>query len=68
MESLLPGVPLQAKVALLLGLAGGLFTAIVLSYVDADRQYPGLGAGVALGAAAALFLTWRARRTARDRG
>jgi hypothetical protein len=66
MESLLPGVPVQAKIALLLGLAGGLFAAIVLSYVDADRQYLGLGIGIALGLGAALYLTWRVRRPNHD--
>jgi hypothetical protein len=66
MESLLPGVPLQAKIALLLGTAGGLFAAIVLSYTDADRQYLGLGFGIALGTVAALFLSLRARRAKRD--
>jgi hypothetical protein len=61
METLLPGVPVQAKIALLLGLAGGLFAAIVLSYTDADRQYVGLGIGIAVGIIAALVLSWRAR-------
>jgi hypothetical protein len=61
METLLPGVPVQAKIALLLGVAGGLFAAIVLSYTDADRQYVGLGIGIAVGIIAALVLSWRAR-------
>ena len=66
METLVPGVPIQAKIALLLGVAGGLFAAIVLSYTDADRQYLGLGAGIALGLIAAIWLTWRARRASQD--
>ena len=47
---MLPGVSVAAKVALLAGLAGGLFAAIVMSYVDNTRQYQALAAGILLGA------------------
>lgn len=61
LDTMLPGVPLAAKVALLAGLAGGLFAAIVMSYVDNRYQYHVLVAGILLGAVAAGVLTLRAR-------
>lgn len=66
MDTMLPGMPLAAKAALLAGLAGGLFVAIVYSYVDNTRQYQALAAGLILGAVAALLLTVRSRRNHRD--
>lgn len=62
METLAPGVPVQAKIALLLGVAGGLFVTVVLSYADPDRQFWGIGIGLALGIAAAIILFVRSRR------
>jgi hypothetical protein len=62
MESLAPGIPVGAKVALLLGLAGGLFLAIILSYTDPDAQYLGLGIGIGLGLVAALVVLIRDKR------
>ena len=59
MDTLAPGVPLAAKAALLAGLAGGLFAAIVMSYVDNRYQYHVLAAGLVLGAVAAILLTLR---------
>ena len=64
LNTMLPGVPLAAKVALLAGLAGGLFAAIVMSYVDDTRQYQALAAGVLLGGIAAVVLTLRRRHNA----
>ncbi|TXG82254.1 MAG: hypothetical protein E6R14_06910 [Thermomicrobiales bacterium] len=66
LDTMLPGVPLAAKVALLAGLAGGLFAAIVMSYVDNTRQYQVLIAGIALGALVALMLAVRQWRRYRD--
>jgi hypothetical protein len=63
LDTMLPGVSVGAKVALLAGLAGGLFAAIVMSYVDDTRQYQALAAGILLGAIGALVLTLRRRRT-----
>lgn len=63
MDTMLPGVPLGAKVALLAGLAGGLFAAIIMSYIDNTRQYQALAAGVLLGLVAAVVLTARNRRS-----
>ena len=65
LDTMLPGVSVAAKVALLAGLAGGLFAAIVMSYVDNTRQYQALAAGILLGAIGAIALTirsWRANR------
>ena len=59
LDTMLPGIPIAAKVALLAGLAGGLFAAIVMSYVDNTRQYHALATGVILGAIAALVLALR---------
>lgn len=59
MENLLPGVPLGSKVALMLGVAGGLFAAIVISYTDPDRQFQALGVGITVGAIAAIALWLR---------
>ena len=66
LDTMLPGVPLAAKVALLAGLAGGLFAAIVMSYVDNTRQNQALAAGILLGAIAAIVLILRSRRRYRD--
>jgi hypothetical protein len=65
LDDLASGVPVEAKIALLLGLAGGLFVTIVLSYADPDRQLWGIGIGLILGALAAIVLGVRAKR--RDR-
>jgi len=62
LDNLAPGVPVEAKIALLLGLAGGLFVTIVLSYADPARQYWGLGIGIGLGLLCALVLALRAKR------
>jgi hypothetical protein len=62
LDTMLPGVPLGAKVALLAGLAGGLFAAIIASYVDNARQFQALAAGILIGAIAAIALTIRHRR------
>ncbi len=67
LDTMLPGVSVAAKVALLAGLAGGLFAAIVVSYVDNTRQYHALAAGILLGAIAAIAITLhRWRTTSRD--
>lgn len=66
LDTMLPGVPVGAKIALLLGMAGGLFAAIVMSYVDNTLQYHALGAGILLGAAVALLITLRSRREHED--
>jgi hypothetical protein len=66
LDTMLPGVSVGAKVALLAGLAGGLFAAIVVSYVDNTRQYQALAAGLLLGAVGAIALTLRERRRPRD--
>ena len=66
LDTMLPGVSLGAKAALLAGLAGGLFAAIILSYVDNTRQYQALAAGFILGIIGALVLTVRSRRRYRD--
>jgi hypothetical protein len=66
LDTMLPGVSVGAKVALLAGLAGGLFAAIVVSYVDNTRQYQALAAGLLLGAVSAIALTLRERRRHRD--
>lgn len=66
MESLVPGVPVEAKIALLLGLAGGLFAAIVVSYTDPDRQYLALGIGIVAGIVVAIALTGRSIRNSRS--
>jgi hypothetical protein len=63
MDNLAPGVPVAAKIALLLGVAGGLFVTIILSYADPDRELWGIGAGLALGIAAAVFVSVRAKRS-----
>ncbi len=63
MDNLAPGVPVAAKLLLLLGLAGGLFVTIVLSYAAPHWQYLGLGAGIGLGLLGAVLLTLRARRS-----
>ncbi len=62
METLAPGVPVAAKLALLLGLAGGLFVTIILSYAAPAWQYFGLGIGIGLGLIGAGFLAVRAKR------
>lgn len=59
LDTMLPGIPLGAKAALLAGLAGGLFGAIVMSYVDSARQYQVLVVGIAIGAITALVLMAR---------
>jgi hypothetical protein len=61
LDNLAPGIPVAAKIALLLGLAGGLFLAIVLSYAQPDWQNWGLGLGVVLGLAGAILLSVRSR-------
>jgi ABC-type Mn2+/Zn2+ transport system permease subunit len=66
LDTILPGVSVGAKVALLAGLAGGLFAAIVVSYVDNTRQYQALAAGILLGVVGAIGLTLRSR--SRNRG
>ena len=66
LDTMLPGVSVAAKVALLAGLAGGLFAAIVMSYVENTRQYQALAAGILLGAIAAIVLTLRSRRKYHD--
>lgn len=66
MESLVPGVPVEAKIALLLGLAGGLFAAIVVSYADPERQYLALGIGIVTGIVVAIVLTGRSIRNSRS--
>lgn len=66
METLAPGVPLAAKVALLAGLAVGLFATIVLSYANPDREYLGIGLGIAAGILTAIALTLRSLRGARS--
>lgn len=63
MESLLPGLPVEAKAALLAGLAGGLFAAIVFSYAAPDWQYRALAIGIGVGMAGALALWLRSIRT-----
>lgn len=65
LDTMLPGVPIGAKVALLAGTAGGLFAAIVASYVDSSRQFDALGAGILLGAIGALVIVLRSRRAHR---
>ena len=62
MDTLAPGVPVAAKIALLLGLAGGLFVTIILSYTDPDRQFWGIGIGLTLGVLAAALVSVRAKR------
>ncbi len=62
MDNLAPGVPVAAKLALLLGVAGGLFVTIVLSYADPDRHLWGIGLGLALGLLGALIVSVRAKR------
>lgn len=62
MDNLAPGVPVAAKLALLLGVAGGLFVTIILSYTDPDRQLWGIGIGLALGLLGALIVSVRAKR------
>ncbi len=64
LDTMFPGVPIGAKIALLAGLAGGLFGAIVMSYIDNTRQYQVLVAGILLGGITALALTFRNRRNA----
>jgi len=59
LDTMLPGIPLGAKAALLAGLAGGLFGAIVMSYVDSARQFQVLAVGIAIGSIAALVLMAR---------
>ena len=66
MDNLASGAPVAAKIALLLGLAGGLFVTIVLSYTDPDRQLWGVGIGLALGILAAILLFLRSRRLNRN--
>jgi membrane associated rhomboid family serine protease len=66
LETMAPGVPVAAKVALLAGLAGGLFAAIVTSYVDNSRQFQVLAAGILAGAIGAVVLTLRKRRLDRN--
>ncbi len=66
LDTMLPGVSIAAKVALLAGLAGGLFASIVMSYVDNRWQYQALAAGILLGAIAALALTIRNRSKERQ--
>jgi hypothetical protein len=66
LDSLAAGIPVAAKVALLAGLAGGLFAAIVASYVEGSRQYQVLAAGILTGAIAAVALTLRNRRQDRN--
>jgi uncharacterized membrane protein YadS len=61
MDTLAPGMPVAAKIALLLGVAGGLFVTIILSYADPDRQLWGIGIGLTLGAIAAVLLSARAK-------
>lgn len=61
-ENFAPGIPVSAKAALLFGVAGGLFLAIVLSYSNPGRQYAGLALGIALGVLGALALTLRNKR------
>ena len=65
LDTMLPGVPIGAKVALLAGLAGGLFAAIIMSYIDTTREYQALGAGILIGALAAIVLTLRSHRRAK---
>ena len=62
MEHLLPGIPVVSKIALGLGVAGGLFGAIVASYTSPDHQYMVLLVGLATGAVAAIILAIRAAR------
>ena len=62
MDNLAPGVPVAAKVALLLGVAGGLFVTIILSYADPDRQLWGIGIGLVLGAIGGVLVSVRAKR------
>jgi hypothetical protein len=62
LDNLAPGVPVGAKIALLLGLAGGLFVTIILSYADPERELWGIGIGIALGILAAIMLAVRSRR------
>jgi hypothetical protein len=62
MDNLAPGVPVAAKIALLLGLAGGLFVTIILSYADPGRQFWGIGVGLTLGLLAAAFVSLRSKR------
>ncbi len=66
LDSMAPGIPVAAKVALLAGLAGGLFAAIVMSYVESSRQYQVLAAGILAGAIGAVVLTLRNRRSDRN--
>jgi hypothetical protein len=65
LDTMLPSVPLAAKATLLAGLAGGLFAAIVVSYVDNTLQYHALVAGILIGAIAALIVTVRTFRAHR---
>ncbi len=63
MDNLAPGVPVAAKVLLLLGMAGGLFATIVLSYAASRWQYLGVGIGIGFGILGAAVVTLRARRS-----
>lgn len=66
LDTMLPGVPISAKVCLLAGAAGGLFAAIVFSYVDDSWQYHALAAGLFLGGLGALIMTLRNRHAYHD--
>lgn len=57
---------MEAKLVLLLALAGGLFLTIVLSYVVPQWQYAGLLVGLGIGLAGAVLLTIRTKRQKND--
>ena len=52
----------RQRSALLAGLAGGLFAAIVMSYIDNRYQYHVLAAGLLIGLLGAILLTLRENR------
>lgn len=62
METLAPGIAVEAKIVFLLGLAGGLFLTILLSFAMPGWQYAGLVIGLGLGVLGAAIVTLRARR------
>lgn len=62
MDTFAPGVAVEAKIVFLLGLAGGLFLTILLSFAIPRWQYAGLAMGLGFGVLGAAIVTLRARR------